>query len=87
MNNNQRPIDKGRVVCIAERYQTNQIGQDNQPVMKNRYAPLGRATLWPNKQNSNMPNVEIEIDTIPINSADSPLKMFIFWDSEDTRNQ
>ncbi|KFA99601.1 hypothetical protein [Vibrio sp. ER1A] len=85
--NNQRPIDKGRLVYIAERYQTNTIGQDNQPMTKNRYASVGRATLWPNKPNSNMPNIEIEIDTMPINQSQSPLKLFVFWDSEDTRNQ
>ncbi|EGU33979.1 hypothetical protein [Vibrio scophthalmi] len=76
-----RPIDKGRVCIVAERYPTNQLGENNQPTMKNRYATIGRATLWPNKQNSMMPNVEIEIDTMPI-GATAPLKAFVFWDSE-----
>ncbi|EGU31284.1 hypothetical protein VII00023_22914 [Vibrio ichthyoenteri ATCC 700023] len=76
-----QPIDKGRVCIIAERYQTNQLGDNNQPIVKNRYAPIGRATLWPNKPNSNMPNVEIEIDTMPLNPS-APLKAYVFWDSE-----
>ena len=80
---NNRPIDKGRVAVVVERYQTNEMNQQTgQPVMKNRYATVGRATLWPNKQNSNMPNIEIELDTIPL-GAIAPLKFYTFWDSEN----
>lgn len=79
-----RPIDKGRVCIIAERYQSNELDTNNQPKSKNRYANIGRATLWPNKPDTNMPNIEIELDTMPI-GATAPLKAFIFWDSEQSQ--
>lgn len=79
-----QPIDKGRVVVIAEKYQTNQLGENNQPMIKNRYATVGRATLWPNRPGSNMPNIEIELDTMPI-GATGTVKMFTFWDSEQNQ--
>ena len=40
---NNKPLDKGRVACIAEKYQ-----QGNET--KNRYATLGRATKWPSSK-------------------------------------
>jgi hypothetical protein len=84
---NNAPIDKGRVAVVVEKYQTNQLDpQTNQPIMKNRYATVGRATLWPNKQGSNMPNIEVELDTMPVGQA-GPVKMYIFWSSEDNQNQ
>ncbi|AUR93179.1 hypothetical protein NVP1184A_40 [Vibrio phage 1.184.A._10N.286.49.A5] len=84
---NNAPLDKGRVAVVVEKYKTNQLDpQTNQPIMKNRYATVGRATLWPNKQGSNMPNVEIEIDTIPVGQS-GPLKLYTFWDSENQNNQ
>ncbi len=73
-----QPLDKGRVVVIAEKYQDNQ-GND-----KNRYATVGRATKWPN-QNGQGDNVDMEIDTMPVNSS-GPIKMYIFWDSEQQNN-
>lgn len=77
-----RPLDKGRVAVVVEQYQSNEINQQTgQPLMKNRYATVGRATLWPSKQGSNMPNIEIELDTIPL-GAIAPLKLYTFWDSE-----
>lgn len=86
MQQNNSPLDKGRVAVVADKYQTQQLDQNNQPTMKNRYATVGRATLWPCKQGSNMPNVEIEIDTMPVN-ASGPVKMYIFWDSENNQQQ
>jgi uncharacterized membrane protein YgcG len=74
-----QPIDKGRVVVIAEKYQS---GND----MKNRYATVGRATKWPPNQGSNTENVDIEIDTMPINPEPGPVKMYIFWDSDSNQN-
>lgn len=79
-----QPIDKGRVVVIAEKYQTNQLGEDNQPMIKNRYATVGRATLWQNRPGSNMPNIEIELDTMPI-GANGTVKLYTFWDSEQNQ--
>ena len=85
MQNNQ-PIDKGRVAVVVDKYPSREIDQQTgQPVMKNRYATVGRATLWPNKQGSNMPNIEVEIDTMPLN-ANGPVKMYIFWDGESQHN-
>lgn len=80
------PIDKGRVAVIAERYPSSQVDQNGQPIMKNRYATVGRATLWPAKQGSMAPNVEIEIDTMPLGTT-GPVKTYIFWDSDNQNNQ
>jgi hypothetical protein len=85
-SNQNRPIDKGRACVIVERYPSNQLGQNHQPLMKNRYANIGRATLWQNKPGSNMPNVEIELDTMPIGAQGSQ-KIYIFWDSDKSNNQ
>lgn len=81
-----QPIDRGRACVIVDRYQSKQLGQDNQPVMKNRYATVGRATLWQNKPNSTMPNIEIELDTMPIGATGS-VKVYVFWDSEQGQGQ
>ncbi len=80
------PIDKGRVAVIVEKYPTNQVDQNGQPIMKNRYANIGRATLWPSQQYSSAPNVEVEIDALPIGHA-GKLKMYIFWESDNPNNQ
>ena len=74
-----KPLDKGRVACIAEKYQ-----QGN--TTKNRYATLGRATKWPSNNQGGSESVEIELDTMPINHQ-GPLKLYIFWDSENQQNQ
>jgi hypothetical protein len=83
MQGNQ-PIDKGRVCVIAEKYPAQD--QQGQQVMKNRYATVGRATLWPQEQGQTMPNIQIEIDTMPM-GAQGPVKMFVFWDSENQNSQ
>ena len=79
MHQQNKPLDKGRVACIAEKYQ-----QGN--TTKNRYATLGRATKWPSGQQGGSESVEIELDTMPINHQ-GPLKLYIFWDSENQQNQ
>lgn len=81
-----QPLDKGRVSVIVDKYQTNQLDQQGQPIMKNRYATVGRATMWPAENGRTQPNIDIELDTIPI-SATAPLKFFIFWDSESNQQQ
>lgn len=84
---NNAPLDKGRVAVVVEKYPTNQVNQQSsQPIMKNRYATIGRATLWPSQQGSNSPNVEVEIDTLPMGHT-GKLKMYIFWDSDNQQNQ
>lgn len=80
---NNQPLDKGRVAFVADTYQTRQMGQNNQPVMKNRYATLGRATKWAGQQGE---NIELEIDAMPVNQK-GPLKLVIFWDSQSQQNQ
>jgi hypothetical protein len=79
MHQQNKPLDKGRVACIAEKYQ-----QGN--TTKNRYATLGRATKWPSNNQGGSDSVEIELDTMPINHQ-GPLKLYIFWDSESQQNQ
>ncbi|MAD77631.1 MAG: hypothetical protein CML20_23155 [Rheinheimera sp.] len=79
MHQQNKPLDKGRVACIAEKYQ-----QGN--TTKNRYATLGRATKWPSSNQGGSESVEIELDTMPINHQ-GPLKLYIFWDSESQQNQ
>jgi len=80
----RQPLDKGRVAYIAEKYQSNQRDpQSGQPVNKNRYATVGRATKWANQQGE---SVELELDTMPIGHSGS-LKLFIFWDSNNNNAQ
>lgn len=80
------PIDKGRVSVIIEKYQTNQVDQNTgQPIMKNRYATVGRATKWQPQQQGQQPRVDIEIDTLTVGAV-APIKLFIFWDSEQQNN-
>lgn len=71
----RQPLDKGRVVFVAEKYQ---VGNQT----KNRYAAVGRATKWPGDNGTE--NVEIELDTVPVGHQGS-LKLFIFWDSESNQ--
>lgn len=79
MHPQNKPLDKGRVACIAEKYQ-----QGN--TTKNRYATLGRATKWPSNQQGGSDSVEIELDTMPINHQ-GPLKLYVFWESENQNGQ
>lgn len=81
----RQPLDKGRVAFVAETYASSRLGQNNQPEMKNRYATMGRATLWPG-DNGGAPVTQIELDTIPIGHQ-GPLKLYIFWDSQGQQNQ
>lgn len=71
----RKPLDKGRVSFVAEKYQA---GPNS---TKNRYANVGRATKWPADQNG-VENIDIELDSLPI-GANGPIKLFIFWDSNN----
>ena len=86
MNSNNQPLDKGRVAVVMERYLSNEVDNNGNQLKKNRYAVVGKATLWPSKQGSNMPNIELSIDTMPFGQA-SPVKMYVFWNSEDNQHQ
>ena len=85
-NKMNQPLDKGRVAVIVEKYPTNQMDQNGQPMVKNRYANVGRATLWPSQQYSTTPNVEIELDALPIGHT-GKLKLYVFWNSDNKNNQ
>lgn len=80
-----QPIDKGRVCFVAERYPSGQVDGQGQPVMKNRYATVGRATKWPADQHG-PESIDIELDTMPIGHV-GKLKLYTFWDSESRDNQ
>ena len=79
-----QPIDKGRIAVIAERYQTKNIDQQTgQPIMKCRYATVGRATKW---LTNGVEQIEQEIDCMSV-SANGPVKLYIFWDSQQNTQQ
>lgn len=77
-----QPLDKGRAVVVAERYQTGQNDQYGNPETKARYATVGRATMWPAKEGAVSPRVDIEIDTMPV-GVQGPVKVSVFWDSDN----
>lgn len=84
---NNQPLDKGRVAVIVEKYPSSQRDQaTGQPIMRNRYATVGRATKWAAQQVGQQPNIDLELDTMPI-GVQSPVKLFIFWDSEQNSQQ
>lgn len=88
-----QPTDKGRACVVVEKFPAkdqngnNKVDVAGNQVFKNRYATVGRATMWPAKQGMNHPNIEIEIDTVPIGFVAGSLKVVIFWDSEQQNNQ
>jgi hypothetical protein len=82
---NNQPLAKGRVCYAAEYYPTGQRDGQNKPIMKARFANLGKATLWPSEQPHLPPQVSIDLDSMPIGSTGS-IKLTIFWD-DPTQNQ
>ncbi len=76
----RQPLAHGRLTYAAETYQSNEIGPNNQPKMKNRYATLGRVTAWPSEDGSPMPQINIDLDSVPV-GIQASTKLFIFWDS------
>lgn len=80
-----QPLAKGRVCYAAEYYPTGQVDQKNKPIMKARFANLGKATLWPSEQQHLPPQVSIDLDSMPIGSTGS-IKLTVFWD-DPTQNQ
>ncbi|UDV02194.1 hypothetical protein J8N69_11380 [Marinomonas profundi] len=81
-----QPLAKGRVVYAADYYPTQERDAQGKPKMKARYAPLGRATLWPAEQQGEMPQVSIELDSLPIGS-NGAIKMSVFWDNPNQNQQ
>lgn len=75
-----QPLDRGRVTAKVGEY------PDGQGGMKNRYATVGKATLWPTEQGKIAPNIKIELDVLPIGQIGT-LEMNIFWASEDQQQQ
>jgi hypothetical protein len=85
-NQSNSPIDKGRVTVVVGSYKSSQVDQQGQPIMKKRYAPVGRATMWPPGEGKTQPNIEIELETMPMGIIGT-VKLSIFWDSESQNNQ
>lgn len=81
----RKPLDRGRVAFVAETYQSNELGANGQPKTKNRYANLGRATLWPS-DDGGQPVTQIELDAVPMGHT-GPLRLYVFWDSQNQQNQ
>lgn len=73
----KQPIRKGRLSAVVEKYAVNDQATGQQ-VMKNRYATLGRVTVWPSDDGMGE-DISIEIDCIPV-GVSAPLKAFIFYD-------
>lgn len=71
-----QPLDRGRISAKVGEY------TDSQGQVKNRYATVGKATLWPTEQGKIAPNIKIELDVLPIGQIGT-LEMNIFWQSED----
>lgn len=79
-----QPLDKGRIAVIVERYPSKNIDQQTgQPIMKCRYATVGRATKW---LTNGVEQIEQEIDCMPV-GVSGPVKLYIFWDSQQNNNQ
>jgi len=79
-----QPLDKGRIAVIVERYPSKNIDQQTgQPIMKARYANVGRATKW---ITNGVEQIEQEIDCMPL-GVTGPVKLYIFWDSQQSNNQ
>jgi hypothetical protein len=77
-----QPIDKGQICFIAEKYPTGAIEPNGAPVMKSRFAQLGRATMWPAEHPNGRPQIQLDLDSAPVASGQGPVRLFIFWDSE-----
>lgn len=80
----RQPLARGRLVYVAESFPSNELDQNRQPKMKNRYANLGRVTAWPAENGAPMPQISIDLDALPVGLAGST-KLFIFW--EDGQQQ
>ena len=80
-----QPIARGRASVVVDQYQS--TDQNGQPVMKNRYATIGRATAWPSDTGSPVPNIQLEIDCMPVNVSGS-VSVSVFWDdNQQNQNQ
>lgn len=77
---NKKPIAKGRISAVVEKYQTNDPATGQQ-VTKNRYTTIGRMTIWP-KDDGTGQDYSIEIDAMPVGIA-GPVKAFVFMDDDN----
>ena len=75
----RQPIANGRLAYVSGTFQSNELGDNNQPKMKNRYATLGRVTAWPSENGSPLPQISIDLEALPVGMQGST-KLFIFWD-------
>lgn len=76
------PIAKGRIAAIVDKYPAKDpaTGQD---ILKNRYATIGKLTIWPGDNGGQ--DFSVEIDTIPV-GATGPIKAVVFMET-DTQQQ
>ena len=78
----QRPLDSGRLCYVSGTYASNEIDPNTrQPKTKNRYAPVGRVTAWPNDNGGALPKLNIELESLPLGVMGS-VNLFVFWDSD-----
>ena len=77
----KQPLKKGRLAAVVDRYQSKDP-QSGQEIMKNRYATIGKFTVWPSDNGSE--DFSFEIDTIPIGS-NGPVKGVIFFDDDQDK--
>ena len=79
----RQPIDRGQICFVAEKYPSRDAaGQGGEPVFKSRYAPIGKATMWPADNPGGLPQIQLDLDSAPIAGGPGPVRLYIFWDSE-----
>lgn len=83
----RQPIDRGQICFVAEKYPSREVvGQGGEPVYKSRYAPIGKATMWPADNPGGLPQIQLDLDSAPIACGPGPVRLYIFWDSEKQSN-
>ena len=73
-----QPLRRGRVAAVVGTF-------ESQNGTKNRWATVGKATLWPG-HDGGYPQTQIEIDTLPL-GAQAGLKLSVFWDEQQGGQQ
>lgn len=78
-----QPIAKGRIAAVVDKYPAKdpQTGVD---IMKNRYATIGKLTIWPS--DSGGQDYSVEIDAIPVGTV-GPIKAVVFMDDDQNQSQ
>ncbi|KZN64930.1 hypothetical protein N473_12900 [Pseudoalteromonas luteoviolacea CPMOR-1] len=82
MNNSKQPIDRGRLMCVVDTYQSKELDAKGQPKVKNKYLQVGEATLWNADNGGTFTKVR---RLLPAPSY--PSEEVIWWDSQEQNNQ